>query len=193
MLTSAAPLAVHMSMPLSMKDGAGFLGLLVLRWLFEATYRTGFVELMVLAVIVGVVMVFRGRGGSSTPWYCPQRNSIDRLFLATQPLVLVKGVTTMPVLALFTGKLTKAEYDTLRKEVDRENKHPADGLFHAASFDDEGQVHVADVWASENDLNAFAQNHLMPAFAKHNIAPPSVALYPTHKVVAYSDVEQFKV
>src|SRR3954469_6419669 len=99
----------------------------------------------------------------------------------------------MPVLALFTGKLTKAQYDVLRKEVDWENKHPAGGIFHAASFADQGQVHVADVWASEDELNAFAQNQLMPAFAKHKIEPPSVAVYPTHKVVAYSAVGKFTV
>jgi hypothetical protein len=99
----------------------------------------------------------------------------------------------MPVLAIFTGKLTKAQYDMLRKEVDWENKHPAGGIFHAASFDDKGQVHVADVWASEIDLNAFAQHALMPAFAKHNIPPPSVTVYPTHKIVAYPTVDQFKV
>ena len=52
---------------------------------------------------------------------------------------------------------------------------------------------VADVWASAEDLNAFAQNHLMPAFAKHNIAPPSVAIYPTHKVLAYNAIGQFQV
>jgi len=99
----------------------------------------------------------------------------------------------MPVLAFFTGKLTKAQYDTLRNEVDWENKHPGGAIFHAASFDDEGQVHVADVWASADELNAFAKNHLMPAFAKHNIAPPSVVVYPTHKVLAYSGVGQFQV
>jgi hypothetical protein len=99
----------------------------------------------------------------------------------------------MPVLALFTGTVTKAQYDILRNEVDWENKHPAGAIFHAASFDDEGQVHVADVWASAEDLNAFAQNHLMPAFAKHNITPPSVVVYPTHRVLAYSAVGQFQV
>jgi hypothetical protein len=99
----------------------------------------------------------------------------------------------MPVLALFTGALTKAQYDTLRKEVDWENKQPAGGIFHAASFDDAGQVHVADVWASADDLNAFAQNHLMPAFARHKIAPPSVAVYPTHLVQAYSAIAQYRI
>jgi hypothetical protein len=98
----------------------------------------------------------------------------------------------MPVLALFTGTLTKAQYDTIRQEVDWENRHPAGGIFHAASFDDQGQVHVADVWASAVDLDAFAKNHLMPAFAKHQIAPPSVAVYPTHKVLAYKAVEEFQ-
>src|SRR5262245_57281646 len=99
----------------------------------------------------------------------------------------------MPVLALFTGKLTKAQYDLLRQEVDWENKHPAGGIFHAASFDDKGQVHVADVWDSVEHLNAFAENYLMPAFAKHKIEPPSVAVYPTHKVLAYSTIGKFQV
>ena len=99
----------------------------------------------------------------------------------------------MPVLAIFTGKLTMAQYDILRKEVDWEHKNPVGGLFHAASFDEEGNIHVADVWASADDLNNFAQNALMPAFAKHKIDPPSVAVYPTHKVIAYSGISQFRI
>jgi hypothetical protein len=99
----------------------------------------------------------------------------------------------MPVLALFTGKLTKDQYDVLRKEVDWENRQPVGGVFHAASFDDDGQIHVADVWESVDELNAFAQGHLMPAFARHNITPPSVAVYPAHKVHAYSAIEQYRI
>ena len=98
----------------------------------------------------------------------------------------------MPVLAFFTGTVTRAQYDILRDEVDWENKHPAGGIFHAAAVDDEGHVHVADVWESAEALNAFAANHLLPAFAKHNITPPSVAVYPTHKVLAYAGVEAFR-
>jgi hypothetical protein len=98
----------------------------------------------------------------------------------------------MPVLALFTATLTKAQYDTIRTEVDMENKPPHGAIFHAASFDDQGQIHVAEVWASADDLNAFAQHHLMPAFAKHKMAPPSVVVYPTHKVLAYKAVDEFK-
>ena len=98
----------------------------------------------------------------------------------------------MPVLALFTGKLTKEQYDVLRAEVDWENKHPMGGVFHAASFDDAGNVHVADVWESADELNAFAQTALMPAFAKHNIAPPTVTVYPTHKVLAYASVDKYQ-
>jgi hypothetical protein len=99
----------------------------------------------------------------------------------------------MPVLALFTGKLTKEQYDVLRTEVDWENKQPAGGVFHAASFDDAGNVHVADVWESAEELNAFAQTALMPAFARNNIAPPTVSVYPTHKVVAYASVDKYRI
>lgn len=99
----------------------------------------------------------------------------------------------MAVLALFTGALTKAQYDLLRAEIDWENKQPAGGIFHAASFDDNGQIHVADIWDSAESLNAFAQNALMPTFARHNIAPPSVAVYPTHKVIAYNAIEPYRI
>jgi hypothetical protein len=99
----------------------------------------------------------------------------------------------MAVLALFTGKLTKAQYDTLRREVDWEHKQPAGGVFHAASFDDAGNVHVADVWESPEALNAFAETALMPAFAKHQITPPSVAVYPAHKIQAYAAIQNYRI
>ena len=99
----------------------------------------------------------------------------------------------MPVLALFTGKLTKEQYDVLRTEVDWEHKQPVGGVFHAASFDDAGNVHVADVWESAEALNAFAQSALMPAFARNNIAPPSVSVYPTHLVQAYMGVDKYRI
>lgn len=99
----------------------------------------------------------------------------------------------MPVLAIFTGKLTKEQYDVLRAEVDWEARQPAGGVFHAASFDDEGNVHVADVWESAEALDAFAQSALMPAFAKHGIAPPTVSVLPTHKVIAYAAVEAYRI
>ena len=98
----------------------------------------------------------------------------------------------MPVLALFNGKLTKEQYDILRAEVDWENKHPAGGVFHAASFDDDGNVHVADVWESADELNAFAATALMPAFAKHNIMPPTVSVFPAYKVLAYASVDKYR-
>ena len=99
----------------------------------------------------------------------------------------------MPVLALFTGKLTKEQYNVLRQEVDWEHKNPAGGVFHAASFDDAGNAHVANVWESAEELNAFAQTALMPAFAKHNIAPPTISVYPTHKVLAYASVDKYRI
>ena len=62
----------------------------------------------------------------------------------------------------------------------------------SASFDDAGNVHVADIWNSVEELNAFADSALMPAFARNNIAPPSVSVYPTHKVLAYADIEKYR-
>ena len=98
----------------------------------------------------------------------------------------------MPVLAIFTGKISKDQYDTVRKEIDSENKSPAGAIFHAVSFDDAGNIHVAEAWDSPETLNAFVQNALMPALQKHNVAPPDVSVFPTHKVLCYSGVEKYR-
>jgi hypothetical protein len=45
----------------------------------------------------------------------------------------------MAILAIFTGNnITKQMYESPRKEVDWEHKHPPGGIFHAAAFDDSG-------------------------------------------------------
>ena len=38
--------------------------------------------------------------------------------------------------------------------MDWEHKHPKGGVLHAASFDDAGNIHVADVWDSAEDFLA---------------------------------------
>jgi len=81
----------------------------------------------------------------------------------------------------------------LRQEIDWEHKQPAGGVFHAAAFDDQGLIHVADVWESPEALDTFARTALMPAFAKHSIEPPSVTVLPAHKVQAYAAVEKYRI
>jgi hypothetical protein len=53
----------------------------------------------------------------------------------------------MPILAIFAGNnITRQMYETLRKEVDWENNHPAGLVLHSAAFDNSGNnVRVADI------------------------------------------------
>jgi hypothetical protein len=100
----------------------------------------------------------------------------------------------MAVLAIFSGKgITRDSYDQLRKEIDWEHQHPAGGIFHAASFDDNGDAHVADVWASPDALNDFVASRLMPTMQKLQIPAPEVAVYPIHNMNAYPAIDQYKV
>lgn len=60
----------------------------------------------------------------------------------------------MAILAIFRGNnITKQMYESLRKEVDWEPKHPTGVILYAAAFhDSSNSIHVADVWESAEDL-----------------------------------------
>ncbi len=50
----------------------------------------------------------------------------------------------MAILAIFYGRgITKAMYEALRKEVKWEQQLATGGVFHAAGFDESGDLHVA--------------------------------------------------
>lgn len=98
----------------------------------------------------------------------------------------------MAILAIFTGKgFTKEMYESLRPEVNWEKDNPAGGIFHVASFDDEGNIHVADVWESAEQMNEFVGSRLLPAFQKLNIPAPDVQVYPAHNINAYKLIEKY--
>lgn len=101
----------------------------------------------------------------------------------------------MAVLAIFTGKgFTKEMYESLKPEVNWETNHPDGAIFHAAAFDNEGNIHVADVWESGEKTNAFVGGRLMPAFQKLDIPAPEVNVYPAHNINAYSEtIDQYKI
>lgn len=100
----------------------------------------------------------------------------------------------MAILAIFTGKgITKKMYDALRPEANWERNHPAGGLFHASSFDDKGDLHVADVWESPEAMNEFVNTRLMPAMKKLNVPAPAVEVYPLHNMNVYPAADKYKV
>ena len=73
-----------------------------------------------------------------------------------------------------------------------QQQQPTGGVFHAASFDDAGRIHVADVWESDA-MNDLLPNVWMPAMKKLSIAPPDVSVYPVHNISAYKSVDKHKI
>jgi hypothetical protein len=94
----------------------------------------------------------------------------------------------MAVLAIFTGDVGKDDYDALVKEVKWKTELAPGGVFHAAGFDGAGKIHVADVWESQQALDNFVGQRLVPAFQKLKLAPPNVEVYTVHNIDAYSSI-----
>ena len=99
----------------------------------------------------------------------------------------------MAVLAIFTGNISKSQYEALRKEVNWEKQQPEGGVFHAASFDDSGNIHVADIWESAEAMDTFVEKRLISAMQKLQIAPPDVVVFPVHNINAYKSIEKYKI
>ena len=83
----------------------------------------------------------------------------------------------------WTG-ITAKDYDALKEAVGWEADAPTGGIFHVAAIDDEGAT-ITDVWESEDALNAFLEQRLMPKVQELGIAgQPDVQVRTTHRVFA---------
>lgn len=96
----------------------------------------------------------------------------------------------MAILALVTGKMNHDQYEALRREVEWEGRQPPGAMFHAASFDELGNIHVADVWASPGEMERFFSERLEPAMERLGIETPGVEVYPCHNVTAYPTLDK---
>ena len=99
----------------------------------------------------------------------------------------------MAIMAMFSGPITKGQYEALRKEVGWEREIAPGGVVHAASFDEAGHLHVTDVWASAELMNTFVGTRLMPAIQKLGITPPNVAVYPLHNLNVTKEVDPYRL
>lgn len=98
--------------------------------------------------------------------------------MATLALVYIKG-------------LKKDMYEKLRKEVDWEHKQPGGLLFHSAAFDDDGDIHVADLWESPRHMDEFFQARLIPVMEKAGFpTPEGVEIYEVHNVNAFDGLKK---
>ena len=78
--------------------------------------------------------------------------------------------------------VTPEQYDELRKVVNWEGNHPPGGLAHVMAFDSAG-AHVNDIWSSQEELDAFLQQRLMPGVAQVGVqGQPEVIVIPAHAV-----------
>ena len=98
----------------------------------------------------------------------------------------------MAILALFNANIKKADYETLRKEVNWERQKPTGMLIHTAAFDDSGGIHVADVWESREAVDDYFNKRLLPAMKKHNISPPTGEFYILHHANIDAAADKFR-
>lgn len=100
----------------------------------------------------------------------------------------------MAVLAIINAVgITKQVYESVRREVQWETKIEPGGLLHVCAFDDNGGIHVADVWESDAALSAFMNRRLMPVMKKLGVPEPSVVVYPIHNFNCTAGIQQYLV
>ncbi|TCO52207.1 hypothetical protein EV646_1011204 [Kribbella antiqua] len=81
-------------------------------------------------------------------------------------------------------ELTAEQYEALRKVVDWEGDTPAGALYHVVSFDESG-AHMAEVWASAEDIQQYTDERLMPGVQQVGVAgQPEISISPVHNVFA---------
>ena len=99
----------------------------------------------------------------------------------------------MAILAIISGPMTKDQYESLRREVNWEGQFADGGLFHAAGFDDAGNIHAADLWQSEDQLNTFFAQRLGPAFERLGLTMPTMTTFPAHNINAYPALDAYRL
>ena len=89
--------------------------------------------------------------------------------------------------------LTKDIYENARKEVNWEGNPPPGLILHTASFDNSGNLRVADIWESEDQWNNFLNNRLMPYMQKAKVPPLRTEIFPIHDINALPGLDSYKV
>jgi hypothetical protein len=89
----------------------------------------------------------------------------------------------MTVMMSMTWKgVSKEQYEDVRRIVNWEGDEPPGGMLHICSVDDEG-LHIADLWRSAEEFNAFVNDRLMPGVQKAGITTqPDVRVLPLHAI-----------
>jgi hypothetical protein len=87
---------------------------------------------------------------------------------------------------------TKDIYENARREVNWEGNPPPGVILHAASFDNSGNLRVADIWESEDQWNNFLNTRLMPYMQKAKVSPPKTEIFQIHNINALPGIDSYK-
>ncbi len=99
----------------------------------------------------------------------------------------------MAILAIHTGKITKDMYEKIGKDVNWETNPPPGIIFHTGSFDDSGDICVAEIWESEDQWNNFFDTRLKPAMQQNNIPIPKTQIFQIDTINALPGFDKYKV
>jgi hypothetical protein len=89
----------------------------------------------------------------------------------------------MSVLIRFApASLTAAQYDESVRKLEEAGEFPPDGMDYHCCFGTEGQLHVSEIWDSQEQLDAFGKK-LMPVLSEVGIDPGEPELFEIHNVV----------
>ena len=84
-------------------------------------------------------------------------------------------------------------YENARREVNWECSPPPGVIFHAASFDDSGNIRVADIWESEDQWKNFLYTRLMHYMQKAKAPPLKMKIFQIHNINALPGLDSYKV
>lgn len=89
----------------------------------------------------------------------------------------------MPVLLIFDApNMTQEQYDALRPVVQWESNPPAGLIVHSCGFDENGGLHVCDLWESAGQMQSFFETRLKPGFEQLGIDPGQPMVMPAHNL-----------
>ena len=96
----------------------------------------------------------------------------------------------MKTMSIMTGRgFTKDMYEALRKEVGWETE-PVDGwLMHVVGFDESGEIHMMNVWESQEKNRDGFVSRLMPVMRKLGIPEPHIEVYPLHNANVFKMID----
>ncbi len=79
---------------------------------------------------------------------------------------------------------TVEQYDAVIEEMNLGGKPGPGGIFHVAGPMEGGGMRVVDVWESQEAMEKFASEQIMPITQKHGISPPKITVWPVRNTLA---------